>query len=56
MNRALRAGNVETTKKYGGGGNVQSGTHLNTKSLDEDMENLKVGIFAEASGVKALSH
>jgi len=41
MNRAMRAGNVDTQKKYRGGGNMQGGTHLNTKTLDEDHDNLK---------------
>ena len=41
MNRAFRAGNVTTSKRYGAGGNTQGGTHLNTKKLDEDTENLK---------------
>mmetsp|Transcript_20506 Transcript_20506/g.24861 ORF Transcript_20506/g.24861 Transcript_20506/m.24861 type:complete len:122 (-) Transcript_20506:628-993(-) len=41
LNRAMRSGAVDTQKKYGGGGNAQSGTNLNTKALDEDHDNLK---------------
>lgn len=41
LNRARRAGNVTTAKKHGAGGNIQNGSFLNGKNLDDDNETLK---------------
>ena len=39
---ARRAGaNISTEQKYGGGGNRQGGTSLNTAKLDAETEELK---------------
>jgi len=42
LNMARRAGaNISTEQKYGGGGNRQGGTSLNTAKLDAETEELK---------------
>jgi len=42
VNQARRAGGeVETSKKYGAGGNKQSGAAKNTATLDQETEELK---------------
>lgn len=42
VNAARKAGTaVDTSKKYGAGGNVQKGTHMNTAKLDRETEELK---------------
>ena len=42
LNKAIRAGNVTTTAKYGAGGNSNAGAGKDLRKLDAETENFEV--------------